>query len=156
MQEMDEYLKYNQKLFEAIKSNNVPLIHKALRQGANVNAITLTDRHMTPLSMACDRDHVAAMAALLAVPGINVDPRDRFGQTPLFRVCNSKAGYDIVEMEKIRMLLAAKANANAESDNGDTPLTIACYCGRLEVVKLLFRYSNGKISTEAPSHDALF
>ena len=74
------------------------------------------------------------VAKLLAVPGIEVDPRTHVGLTPLFDA--SSWGFDKV----IQLLHNAGADVDAQSyDHGETPLIQTCMFGYLHSAKLLVK-----------------
>ena len=68
--------------------------------------------------------------------GLQVDARDKGGHTPLWWAADM--GVVVGDREEIvKTLLAAGADVNARSDDGDTILRIAIDAGNMEIVDLL-------------------
>lgn len=84
-----------------------------------------------PLSKAIEKGHETVVKLLLATPGINVDARGRFGNTPLLIAAQDG------DATVIELLLAAGAKPNVRNRDGHTPLLYAIMKRREGVVKLL-------------------
>jgi len=86
----------------------------------------------TLLHHACDESDIrsAVIPLLLAHPGINVNVKDIFGQTPFYCACR----YGLTSYVR-EMLKDSRVKVNEPSKNGWTPLRFAAYYGRLDVIK---------------------
>lgn len=150
----------NRPLFEAIKSNDIPLF-VILVNFCDVNikdaygwtplmvSILLNSEFMTKvllskkadLEIADNNGLTALMHAiqqsrssivnLLLEYGANVDARDNYGNTPLFIAINNNDPYIV------NLLLIYGANVNVKNDNNDTPLIIATIGDNLSIIRLL-------------------
>ncbi|CAM9119030.1 unnamed protein product [Discosporangium mesarthrocarpum] len=90
----------------------------------------------TALYIAAKAGHVEAVRALLEVPVTKVNWQNQKGITSI-SVASHKGREEIV-----KMLIAANADVNIESNNGSTPLIQASHFGEfghVEVVKLLIK-----------------
>ena len=99
------------------KYGHVDIVRTLVKHKANVN--TKTDSGDTPLTLAAiyKRDNV--VHALLSYPQCLVDAKGRDGYTSLHYT--SRYGH----VDRVRTLVKHKANVNARTDSGDTPLTLA-------------------------------
>ena len=84
---------------------------------ANVNA--KTDSGDTPLTLAARHEHDNVVHALLSDSQCPVDAKGQDGYTALHYSC--RYGH----VDTVRTLVNHKANVNAKTDSGDTPLTLA-------------------------------
>jgi len=80
----------------------------------------------SPLHMIAEKNprymeegHLRAMSSLLRAHGININLKDKDGNTPLSRACVR------ANLEAVRVLLRAGADANIQNDFGSTALGIA-------------------------------
>jgi ankyrin repeat protein len=152
----------------AVTNNHVAII-ELLReaQGIDVNA---QGRELeTPLHMAASREAVRALAAF---PGIDLNPRKRYGYTPLqttmrslmweaFKELVVTPGVDVNattdgsgmtslhtaviygRLDAVNALLAAPGiNVNAQNMLGETPLQIAARLGRQNMIARLIAFSD--------------
>jgi ankyrin repeat protein len=101
------------RLIGAISSNYLEAVNFFIEHGANVNYEDNQKR--TPLHFAVDVEDVRILRRLIAAGAIVIP--DVFGYTPLHRAVHSR--------EKIELLLANRADANAVTSRGLTPLMIA-------------------------------
>jgi len=76
--------------------------------------------------------------------GIDLEVRDRFGQTALMMAA------DAGQLRSVKMLIQAGANSNALAPDGSTPLMFASQHGHTEIVHELLK--NGANSTARGSH----
>lgn len=90
----------------------------------------------TPLHTAAWHGKADCVRALLDL-GAEVDARDKCGRPALFQAIRwgGQAG-----LEAMRELLHAGAKVRTSSDDGDTPLHVACRYGRVDAVRLLLRH----------------
>ncbi len=118
-----------ERLFEAVKADNVVAIQAAITTGAEVNA--LDNDGLAPLHWAAMHGHKAAVKALLAA-GADVNAKDVYlRKTPLY----DAAGRG--HLPVVQYLLAAGAEVNAQTWLGETPLHDAAENGHLPVVECL-------------------
>ena len=96
---------------------------------ADVNA--RTDRANTPLTLAARDGHDDVVHALLSDSRCPVDAKGQDGYTALHYSC--RYGH----VDTVRTLVNHKANVNAKTDSGDTPLTLAARDGHDNVVHAL-------------------
>ena len=96
---------------------NVDILRTLVNHKANVNA--RTDSGDTPLTLAARNKHDIVVHALLSNPQCLVDAKGKDGYTALHYSCR----YGNVDI--LRTLVNHKANVNATTDSGDTPLTLA-------------------------------
>lgn len=116
----------NDRLFDAIKEDDLKEVSKCLKEGADVYA---TDsKGQTPLHLAYKS---VAIAELLIEHGADFNATDNKGLTPLHNSCF----YNRIEIPKL--LIEKGADINLADNKGLTPLHNACSTGRTTVVKLL-------------------
>lgn len=94
------------------------------------------DMGATPLHTAACHGKADCVRVLLGL-GAEVDARDRCGRSALFQA-GRWAGQSGLEV--MRELLHAGAKVRTSSDDGDTPLHVACRYGRADAVRLLLRH----------------
>lgn len=87
-------------------------------------------------------DGLEDIVRLLLAKGVNPDPKDHCNCTPLVNAA-SCGHLPIVEL-----LCEAGACANTETDGGDTPILVAFYRKRDDIVRVLLEI--GKMSTASP------
>jgi uncharacterized protein len=115
-------------LHNACIKGNTDII-KLLITNTTVNAHD--DQGWTPLHTASQFGHLDAMKLLLAA-GANKNTKDSAGGTPLYIACQYNHP-DIVEF-----LCNSGTDTNiATTDNGTTPLQIACTQGNLKIAEIL-------------------
>ena len=88
----------------------------------------------TPLHVAVMHKNKKKVKQLLQQDHIEVDARNKHGETPLHIAAGSK-DTDIAEL-----LISRKADINAKDDGGDTPIHIAARYGSHDMVRFLLRY----------------
>lgn len=130
----------------------------------------------TALHAAAWHGQAECVRALLAL-GSQVDPRDDCGRSPLFQACRcgggggdgddagagAGAGGSPDGYRTICELIGAGADVNAKSEDGDTPLHVACRYGHAQTVRLLLRHDAdettlcdlGKTPGDVASREAL-
>jgi ankyrin repeat protein len=118
-------------LFEAIQKGDSTLVKRLLNQGANANS---QDAEGTPALMAAVLYGSADCVKLLLDHGADPHARNAAGATPLH--------WAVPDAAKVRLLLAAGAEADARSTNLQrTPLLVATsYPGSTEVLRLLLEH----------------
>ena len=120
------------KLFKAVKDNNLDKAREALDEGANVNAVTNVRYQVgkTALMLASNYAH-PEMVEYLLENGADVHAKNRYGVTAL-HIASREGHTDIVAM-----LLEKGADVNAKSNNGATALITASEKGHTEIVAML-------------------
>ena len=96
---------------------HVDIVKALVKHKANVNA--RTDRGDTPLTLATRNKHDNVMHALLSDSQCLVDAKGQDGYTALHYSCRDG------HVDIVKILVKHKANLNARTDSGNTPLTLA-------------------------------
>ena len=122
-------------LIFACKTNNIELVEKLLKKGADANKNYIyKDRYShikkteTPLFLACKTNNVE-LAKLLLEKGADANKTYKT-QTPLFLACKTN------NVELAKLLLEKGADAN-ETYKTETPLFLACKTNNIDLAKLL-------------------
>ena len=108
------------------------MLAELIRQdpGFKVN-MAQNDSGWTLLHYACHRvSRFAVIPLLLAHPGINVNVKDMFGQTPFYFACSDGNPTCVREMLK-----DSRVKEDESDDGGETPLRCAACDGHLEVIR---------------------
>lgn len=109
---------------------NVSLMGAVL--GGDVNIVYGYEKR-TALMLACLHGDIAMMRTLMAVPGIDVDKRDRFGRTAVHYTCIGTH-----DDSRVTELLALhRADMTASNRHGSTFLHLAAYWGCARIVSFL-------------------
>jgi hypothetical protein len=106
-------------LMNATRQGNKEAFLELLRRKADPSLRTFDGA--TALTMAASRGHGHIVSILLSI-GMDVNTATADGTTPLHEACSSAT---LRNQATVRLLLAAKANPNAQDDEGYTPLAIA-------------------------------
>jgi ankyrin repeat protein len=122
----------------------------------NLNAdASITDKNgQTALHKCCDKSSIDSLKLLLThkYEDAHINTFDNDGYTPLrvalFLDHSDDDGDDIVKTENniqtIKLLLSAKADASITDENGNTALHICCYpCTHIDILKLILKHTNG-------------
>ena len=120
-------------LHNSCEKGRVDLVRALVKHKANVNA--RTDSGDTPLTLAARNKHDNVVHVLLSVTQCLVDAKGQDGYTALHFSCV----YDHVDI--VRTLVKHKANVNARTDSGETPLTLAARSKHDNVVHALSDYN---------------
>lgn len=121
--------------------NRYETISLLLQYGANINKKHRNTTY-TPL-MATIKKQNGLYAAYLVAHGAKVDILNSEGESALMLAVDYRAGKS--DSTVIRKLLEAGANVNFIAKNGNTALSIACFNGDYEIVKLLL--DKGAVAT---------
>jgi ankyrin repeat protein len=131
---------------EESSPRSLAMVQALLAAGADVNGVSAgrNTRVLSPgepsygnaagytaLGLAASTGSIDVVQALLATPWMDVNAKQRGGNTPL-TLASAKGRSDIV-----RLLLAAKADVSAADDDGKTALTLALQNDQAEVARLL-------------------
>ena len=100
-----------------------------LAAGADAGAVDARGRH--PLYYAAEAD-LAALCDELIARGADVDAATRNGGVTALMIASDRGARSAVSS-----LLARGAAVNAADADGDTALSLACYCGHTDVVAAL-------------------
>lgn len=121
----------SQELYQAIDSNNINIVRKLLKEGANPNYKTKWGESM--LMAAVDTHlHDIKIISLLIEHGADVNYTDKHGKSALYFA--SYRGFTSVA----NLLIKNNANVNiGKKDGNNKPIWAAAYKGHFDVVKLL-------------------
>ena len=120
-------------LHYSCRYGHVDIVRTLVKHKANVNA--RTDSGDTPLTLAARHKHDNVVHALLSDFQCLVDANGQDGYTALH--CSCRYGH----VDIVRTLVKHKANVNARTDSGDTPLTLAAISKHDNVVHALSDYN---------------
>ena len=123
---------------DACNGGDLELVRNLLRSGADVNWQDEDDELQAGLHYATLYEHEDVIDLLLAQPGVEVNIRDDFNNTPLMFACYASS---VIILEKL--LQAKGIDINCRNGNGSTPLL---FClkesreeGNIELAKILLR-----------------
>lgn len=111
---------------------NLAIVKLLLRAGVSVNAHDTAGQAWTALHFAARRQRADLVKALLD-EGAEVDAIDAYGNTPLWRATMTCRD----DLETIRVLLRAGADAHLDNNSGVSPTMLAQRAGKTELAKLL-------------------
>ncbi len=100
-----------------------------LEKGADANALDSNDA--SPLNRAVKAGDAELIAPLLA-KNVNVNARDKSGQTPIFSLMTKES-----DLKLVGTLIEKGANLNLRPSSGGSPLSRAVQTRRKELVQLL-------------------
>ncbi|KAF7193951.1 putative ankyrin repeat protein [Pseudocercospora fuligena] len=117
-------------LIDACASRSLDVIKAFLEHGADVNAAR--GEHRTALLVACHKQR-ADLVKFLIDNGVDVNG-------PAHKGIALRAAINSDDPESVQLLLRAGANVNGDPGDYDTPLEIACYRRRHDLVELLIKH----------------
>jgi len=118
--------------WEAARRGKSSEVEEILRDNPaiNVNWKNEEKRKWTALHEACENGHASVVAMLLAHPGIDVNTRTPFGDTPFKRACWKE------RTSCFRLMLGdSRVDLNKPDAGGYTPLRTAACHGELESIQ---------------------
>lgn len=114
----------------AAGKNYMELLELLLAHGANVN---IKDRlEVTPLMLACFHGHENIARRLCRVPGLEVNTKDRFGQTALFTAVGNVKPVCVSVLREV-----TGVDWNAGWADGYSPLTVAVWYGHADILQVI-------------------
>lgn len=134
-------------LFDAVLNDDIEYLRTILRAnpGIDVN-VRHPETGDTPLHIAADMGYDDIVAALLAMPRIDVNARSRDEATPLDAAANNG------KADTIRLLIAAHSIiVNTRDAYSDTPLHTAASRGNKDAVDELLEAANIEIDAQTES-----
>jgi len=127
----------------------VNMITKSINSGADINKQSTSDPTSTLLHTAARSGHID-MVRYLFEQGINIDSKDRYGNTPL--MCAVSGGHETV----VTYLLKNKADYNLVDRGNFTPLMISLSNGGIKVAtEILLLNPNLNIQDDQYGRNAL-
>lgn len=122
-------------------TDNFRVAQLLLEHGADANAED--NDHDSPLHSASFSGKLEIVRVLL-YHGANANAKNDQGETPLHQVSQGeyKSQGDGIGIAKL--LLDRGVDLNARDENGVTSLHLACWCGKLEIARLLLERSTSK------------
>jgi ankyrin len=111
----------------------VGVVQLLLEHGEDVNV--QTKQQQTPLHFASYFGKLE-IARLLLSHGASIDTLDKFGKTPLHDVCLGQYDSEKARVGVAQLLLECGGNVNMQAKQ-QTPLHVASYFGKLDIVQLL-------------------
>ena len=130
-------------LHYSCRDGHVDRVRTLVNHKANINA--RTDSGDTPLTLAARNKHESVLHALLNDSQCLVDAKGQDGYTALHYSCRDG------HVDRVRTLVNHKANINARTDSGDTPLTLAARYKHENVVHALL--SDSQCLVDAKDQD---
>ena len=134
-------------LHYSCRYGHVDIVRTLVKHKANINA--KTDSDDTPLTLATRNKHDNVVHALLSDSQCLVDAKGQDGYTALQYSCR----YSYVGI--VRTLVNHKANVNARTYSGDTPLTLAAINKHDNVVHALSDYNCEVYAKDKDAYTAL-
>jgi len=126
-------------LYLACERGKSELVKLLLSRGADPHIGKDQYGYIYPIHAACDGSHYDAVKLLLEY-GACVDISDRSGKTALHHAIQSVLRHN-TDSDRItvlvQLLLDEGASVNDVSENGDTPLNLACSMGLESIAKIL-------------------
>ena len=116
-------------LATAVRLGEIDCIGLLIQHGANLNA-KFFDMDASLLHYAAQTRQPKSMRALIKA-GLDVDARDKAGQTPLITSAN------LGDVESAKVLISHGADVDTKTNSGYTPLMLASSTGQASMAKLL-------------------
>jgi ankyrin repeat protein len=108
------------------------IFFELLKRGVNIND---SNNSYTPLMYASSSDNLNILVAFLARSSLGqINTKDIDGETALMKAIRAN------KSSNITFLINYGANINAQSETGETALSLACINGNIEAVQTLLEY----------------
>lgn len=137
----------NEKFLNAVSQDKKEIMIEALREGADLNAVTDSGNNALALAINKKRTDILETLFLLEVRGetINLNNRNMFGETPLFMAVN-----DVNENKYVQMLIDQGADVNITNNEGMSPLIRAVSFVKYNDIKAILNVPGVNIGYEIP------
>ena len=135
-------------LHYSCRNGHVDIVRTLVKHKANVNARTDSGDD-TPLTLAAMHEHDNVVYALLTDSHCQVNTKRRDGYTALHYSCRNG------HVDIVRTLVKHKANVNARTNSGDTPLTLAAINKHDNVVHASSDYNCEVYAKDKDAYNAL-
>ncbi len=137
-----EYHSIDLSLFDHVNDDNVELIDKLIKNGADINAIGM---NRISLVMQMTMQGRKKVVDRLIELGVRLNDPDPEGNTLLMFNPTGPNAFLLtyvmkLDINTVEKLIKAGANVNAQNKAGNTPLTHAVFKVNLELVKLFVKY----------------
>jgi ankyrin repeat protein len=125
-------------LHTASSYGNLEVVKLLISHGADINEKNNCGR--TPLHSASCNGHLEIVKELISC-GASIE-KDNYGETPLHRIMRISNRLEIMKKlidagTRVNLFLV-----NEKNNRGDTPLHVAIFCGKLEMVEEIINYSD--------------
>lgn len=131
--------KGNSLLHLASKYGDHEAVDELIERGSSLSSKNSLD--ITPLHLAVKYNHDKVVQILLS-NGVNIDSKDKNGHTPLYYAV--EAQFDDVEV--IRLLMEYGADAYIDGKRNSSPLILAMYIQRVDMIKVMLEYESKHVS----------
>jgi len=132
----------------AAYNGSVDILKTLLKKGLNANE-TCSSRE-TPLHLACKKQHLACVEALLMF-GAEADVRDNHHRTPIFAAISDSPSSSLI----MEQLIQHKGNINQADCKGNTPLHVAALNGLEDCVNFLIMNGSNVTAKSSKNISAL-
>lgn len=132
----------DEKLLEAIHRDDVKAIKRYFDLGAEVEPPAAFE---SPLHIAVPLGHLESVKTLVKL-GVQVDSRNRLGETPLIRLFTQA---NLVSLPMAETLIKAGANLEQRDSNGNTVFLLAVASGSTEVIEFLAKIGSNVHATKS-------
>ncbi|KAK9308975.1 hypothetical protein QLX08_001178 [Tetragonisca angustula] len=117
----------------AAQGNNVHVVEYLAEAVESLNGDATDCTGATALHHAASAGHPTMITALANVPKIELNARDKKGQTPVHYACTQE------HLEAVEVLIGLGANVDAQDSEANTPLHVATRTRHTAIAQLLLR-----------------